>query len=500
MASGDTYSYDTFGGSGALTDTAPDTPSSSTWTYHTAGYLLAAGPPGTVINTATVPGPARIDSAHSDDNFSVTAVFQRTALLTLAHAGEMNFCQDETSGASAGNERISVTWEANTIVRIQLYNTVNSVTRSSTGTISSVVTATDPNQFFATKSGITVIAYHEDVGGGSRETLSTLTLTGAEQAIYEDGAHRMGGIGLGGQPGGGMYCLNYLMLETAPASVGTIPSASTLSSVVSGSYQVSSEWSSVLSVTGYRLEKRGPSDATFSTVSSTETSTFTSYLEGGLTSGSTYTYAVVSFNTYGDGPRSSVVTVVTDPGVVPSASTLSSIPLDTSRTSSEWSSSDSVVGYKFQRQGPSDATLSTVFSSTSVGYIDTGLTSFSSYTYGVVSYNTEGDGVRSNLVALRTNEVFTNSPGPDPSDPPTDPWTPTGNPFGPGAPGSFRAGTAAAGTVNATTGGPWARAYPQSTSSDGGVDYELQARQEFAFSISSDRPHAIVSSISEGRP
>ena len=47
---------------------------------------------------------------------------------------------------------------------------------------------------------------------------------------------------------------------------------------------------------------------------------------------------------------------------------------------------------------------------------------------------------------------------------------------------------------------PWARAFPQVVGADGGVDFELRARTEFPFLISSDLPHAIVSSISEGRP
>ncbi len=47
---------------------------------------------------------------------------------------------------------------------------------------------------------------------------------------------------------------------------------------------------------------------------------------------------------------------------------------------------------------------------------------------------------------------------------------------------------------------PWARARAQPESVDGGVDFELRASAEFPFLVSADLPHAIVSSISEGRP
>ena len=204
-------------------------------------------------------------------------------------------------------------------------------------------------------------------------------------------------------------------------------------------------------------------------------------------------------------------------GVIPSiltipesASTLSTVVVSTSQTSSQWSSVQSATGYKLQRQGTSDATLSTVSSiqtSTVLSYVDTGLTSFSSYTYGVVSYNSQGDGPRSNLVAIRTAEAFSNSPpnNPNPTAPaPSDPWTPTapgGAPEGgPGSPGSGGGGTAGAGTVVGATGGPWARAYPQDIEDDGGVDYELRTREDFPFSASEDLPHAVSSSISEGKP
>ncbi len=71
-------------------------------------------------------------------------------------------------------------------------------------------------------------------------------------------------------------------------------------------------------------------------------------------------------------------------------------------------------------------------------------------------------------------------------------------------------GTAPANTPPATgtapTGGaaaalnPWARTHAQVAGTDGGVDFELRANAEFPFLVSADLPHAIVSSISEGRP
>ncbi len=47
---------------------------------------------------------------------------------------------------------------------------------------------------------------------------------------------------------------------------------------------------------------------------------------------------------------------------------------------------------------------------------------------------------------------------------------------------------------------PWVKTHAQVAGTDGGVDFELQASVEFPFLVSADLPHAIVSSISEGRP
>ena len=47
---------------------------------------------------------------------------------------------------------------------------------------------------------------------------------------------------------------------------------------------------------------------------------------------------------------------------------------------------------------------------------------------------------------------------------------------------------------------PWARVNEQDAGEDGGVDFELRFREEFPFNFSETLPHAIVSSISEGRP
>ena len=51
-----------------------------------------------------------------------------------------------------------------------------------------------------------------------------------------------------------------------------------------------------------------------------------------------------------------------------------------------------------------------------------------------------------------------------------------------------------------STSNPWVKTAPQVEGADGGIDFELQASVEYPFLVSADRPHAIVSSISEGRP
>ena len=47
---------------------------------------------------------------------------------------------------------------------------------------------------------------------------------------------------------------------------------------------------------------------------------------------------------------------------------------------------------------------------------------------------------------------------------------------------------------------PWVKVEPQPKNADDGVDFELQARTDFPFLVSADRPWSITSSIGEGRP
>lgn len=46
----------------------------------------------------------------------------------------------------------------------------------------------------------------------------------------------------------------------------------------------------------------------------------------------------------------------------------------------------------------------------------------------------------------------------------------------------------------------WAQVKPQTVSSDGGVDFELQVRREGPVLLATDRPLRLLSSYSEGNP
>jgi titin len=165
-------------------------------------------------------------------------------------------------------------------------------------------------------------------------------------------------------------------------------------------------------VTGYRIYRKiGTGSESF--LDST-TALETTYLDGGLTNGTQYTYRVAAVNAAGEGAKSAAATVTPGP---PSSITAPSAPQNLVLTRPKnvgaiqlrWSAPASdggspVSSYFIYRRAPGETsfTLIDLTDPSTRAYTDSGLLRRETYTYYVTAFNSYYEGPASNQASLRT--------------------------------------------------------------------------------------------------
>jgi fibronectin type 3 domain-containing protein len=131
--------------------------------------------------------------------------------------------------------------------------------------------------------------------GGPYTTIATVTNTLWANTGLTNGTTYYyvvaGGNSAGTSPNSAQASVTPLALPTVPTGVVATP----------GSMKVTLTWNAVSGVTGYRVRRSTVSGGPYSSIASTGA---TSYLNVGLTNGTTYYYVVAGFNSSGDGPYS----------------------------------------------------------------------------------------------------------------------------------------------------------------------------------------------------
>ena len=252
--------------------------------------------------------------------------------------------------------------------------------------------------------------------GTWHHVLATRNATTGATAVYVDGVLKGSGTGptgtrsappglrIGSLQNGGnffngtiddvrLYDWALSATEIMALASGASPTAPTGVMATPGNGSVTLSWTAPSTATGYYVKRATTSGGPYTTVAAI---TGSSYLDAGLTNGTTYYYVVSAANTYGEGANSTEAsTVPSASGTQPSAPTgLMATPGDAS-VALNWTAPSTTTGYNVKRATTSGGSYTTVATPTNAFYLDTGLTNGTTYYYVVTATNIYGESASS---------------------------------------------------------------------------------------------------------
>jgi fibronectin type 3 domain-containing protein/regulation of enolase protein 1 (concanavalin A-like superfamily) len=173
---------------------------------------------------------------------------------------------------------------------------------------------------------------------------------------------------------------------TAPAAPGTVTASG-------GSTQIALSWTASTGATGYNVLRATNANGSYTTVATGLTGT--SYTDTGLSSGTTYYYAVTATNGSGSSANSTQVNAITTPAAPGSVTATAS----NGQIALSWSASTGATGYNVLRATSANGTYTTVATGlTGTSYTDTGLANGTTYYYAVTATNGSGSSANSTQV------------------------------------------------------------------------------------------------------
>ncbi len=177
---------------------------------------------------------------------------------------------------------------------------------------------------------------------------------------------------------------------------------------VAGDNRITLSWDSVSGATEYRIYRSATTGGTLTRIASGTTITATTYINTGLTNGTTYRYTIRAANNIGESTDSSEVTATpVAPTVVPTAPGNLRADNGSLAVRLTWDSVSGVNEYRIYRSATTGGTLTRIASSTTITaatYTDTGLTSLTTYRYVVRAVNRIGESANSNEVSTTPDD------------------------------------------------------------------------------------------------
>lgn len=403
-ASNVTYSYNS---NGQLTQVTYDNGTVVKYSYDANGNRTAAA-----VNAPALQTPTNL-SASSPSGTTINLAWTGSSGATgyyiwrCSGAGCTTFTNVHTvSGTSYSDTGLAglTTY----VYQIQAYQTSGSTTITSAHSTSASATTgaqppTTPTNLKASPSGssisLTWTASTDDVaianytlqrcqgsGCSTFSALSTVTTTSYTDSGVSQGvtySYQVRATNTSNQQSGWSATATAMApVTTAPNAPGGLTGSASSWSTVNLSWSAATDPIAGVSIAGYKIYRNGGQIGA---------SGGTTYTDGTTAPNSTYTYTVSAYDAWNNtSTQSGGVQVTTPPSPSPSAPTgLTGTPAsDTSITISWSAASDSggpgIGGYKIYRNG------ALVGSSGGTSYTDTGLSTFSTYTYTVAAYDTFG--------------------------------------------------------------------------------------------------------------
>ncbi|MBS1724573.1 MAG: fibronectin type III domain-containing protein [Armatimonadetes bacterium] len=189
----------------------------------------------------------------------------------------------------------------------------------------------------------------------------------------------------------GWGAINFDAFVSTQVSVG-VPNPPTGLGATAGNAQVTLTWTPSSSATSYNVKRATVSGGPYSTVGS---STTTSFTNTGLTNGTTYYYVVTAVNSAGESGNSNEASATPNLSI-PNAPTGLSATAGNAQVSLSWTGSGGATSYNVKRATVSGGPYSTVGSTASTSFVNTGLTNGTTYYYVVTAVNSAGESGNSN--------------------------------------------------------------------------------------------------------
>ena len=211
----------------------------------------------------------------------------------------------------------------------------------------------------------------------------------------------------------------YSNADSATTHLTPPDAPSSLSAGATSPTQISLSWSDNSdNEDGFRIERKltPAADSTFSRIRTVEANS-TSYTDGGLASGTGYTYRVYAYNVAGDSDYSNKASATTRPTRPAAPFSLTATAQSSSRILLGWKdASHNEAGFKIERKltSAADSTYSEIGTAgtNAETYTDSGLSASTGYTYRVRAHNTAGDSDYSDEASATTL-----APSPPPATP-----------------------------------------------------------------------------------
>ncbi len=173
-----------------------------------------------------------------------------------------------------------------------------------------------------------------------------------------------------------------------------VPSTPTGLAAVAGNAQTSLSWTAASGATSYNVKRATLSGGPYTTVASP---TGSSYINTGLTNGTTYYYVVSAVNAGGASANSGQVNATPQVPAPPAPTGLAAVA-GNAQTSLSWTAASGATSYKVKRATLSGGPYTTVASPTGTSYINTGLTNGTTYYYVVSAVNAGGESANTSQV------------------------------------------------------------------------------------------------------
>ena len=178
-----------------------------------------------------------------------------------------------------------------------------------------------------------------------------------------------------------------------------------------GDSQAALSWPSSVGASGYHLKRATANGGPYVSIACP---TSTSYLDSGLTNGTSYFYVVSAAYTGGpdsggESADSSQASATPQPAIPPAPGGLVATP-GNAQVALSWNTSSGATGYRVKRSTTSGGPYAVVASPSSPGFTDTGLTNGTTYYYVVSAVNSAGESANSSQVSATPQAIAPASP------------------------------------------------------------------------------------------